>query len=96
MPLTYTRQKRDRQLQRRYGITQDDYEKLLADQGGACAICRSPEPEHRALDVDHCHVTGRVRGLLCNPCNRALGKFRDNIPRIVAAVAYLVKPQEKP
>lgn len=64
-----------------YGMTPEDYEKQLASQGGACAICGRP-PQSRSLDVDHCHATNFVRGLLCNPCNRHLGyyeTFREQI-----------------
>jgi Recombination endonuclease VII len=73
-------------LQRVYGISLAGYEALFARQGGACAICkRSGLP----LCVDHCHVTGWVRGLLCRSCNTALGFLRDD-PRVVtAAGAYL-------
>src|SRR5262245_1258931 len=73
-------------LQRVYGISPADYEALFARQGGACAICkRSGLP----LCVDHCHVTGWVRGLLCHSCNSALGFLQDH-PRVVtAAGAYL-------
>jgi hypothetical protein len=53
------------------GITDDDYEALLAAQGGGCAICGNP-PKTRRLHVDHDHKTGKVRGLLCHRCNRAL------------------------
>lgn len=55
-------------LQRRYGISAKQYDELLTAQGGACAICRKP-PKVRMLPVDHDHVTGRVRGLLCVSCN---------------------------
>lgn len=53
------------------GVTIDDYDRLLAAQGGHCALCPSV-PKTRRLDVDHDHATGKVRGLLCHRCNRAL------------------------
>jgi hypothetical protein len=53
------------------GVSDADYEALLAAQGGGCAICGNP-PKTRRLDVDHDHKTGKVRGLLCHRCNRAL------------------------
>lgn len=56
---------------RQLGVTDDEYERLLAAQGGGCAICGST-PKTRRLHVDHDHRTGRVRGLLCMRCNRAL------------------------
>lgn len=56
-----------------YGITEAQYQCLLVGQNGVCALCGSP-PKTRRLAVDHDHQTGRVRGLLCDPCNRSLGK----------------------
>lgn len=78
---------------RRFGLTVGDYERILADQGGVCAICRRPETHQReriyTLSVDHCHATGRVRGLLCNLCNRAIGLLRDSAELCAAAAEYL-------
>lgn len=77
---------RDGRRAGRYGISLKDYRALEARQGHACAICRRPS---RVLCIDHCHVTGRVRGLLCCKCNSALG-FYDDDPRLQrAAMAYL-------
>lgn len=67
--------RRRRQLARRYGITLEQYELMLEHQGSRCAICGLPHEESRPLAVDHCHATGRVRGLLCTGCNVALGYF---------------------
>lgn len=53
------------------GVSDDDYHRMLAAQGGGCAICGAT-PKTRRLDVDHDHLTGKVRGLLCHRCNRAL------------------------
>jgi hypothetical protein len=72
---------------RRYGLTPDDYHRLLARQGGACAICR--KQRGRQPDVDHCHSTGQVRGLLCRKCNFGLGHFEDDSGLMLAAIAYL-------
>ena len=58
--------------------------------GGLCLICKKPPlGKHTRLGVDHCHATGRVRGLLCNRCNRAMGMFEDDPDLLVAAAAYL-------
>lgn len=63
-------------LKQRYGITIEDYEELLKHQGHVCKLCgRSAGQEGRALAVDHCHETGRVRGLLCTGCNTTLGRI---------------------
>ena len=86
---------RNNSLQRNYGISLDDYNAMLKEQDGRCAICKSTE--HRgsarvtAFFVDHCHATGAVRGLLCNSCNRALGNFGDDIATLQNAINYLQK-----
>lgn len=79
-----------KQRRRKYGITPEDYAKLLSDQGGSCAICRCPPGDDADdLRVDHCHKTGRVRGLLCSTCNAALGHFAEDPERIRRAAAYI-------
>src|SRR5262245_26073422 len=78
---------RSGELRRRYGISAAEYDALLARQGGVCAICRRRSKER--LCVDHCHVTGTVRGLLCSACNIALGYLKDDQASLVAALAYL-------
>jgi hypothetical protein len=81
---------RDKQLQKNYGITLMDYSRMLEQQRGACAICSSFGCKTgRALAVDHCHKTGRVRGLLCAACNRALGNFKDSTIILDKAKSYL-------
>ena len=79
-----------RRILRRYGLTIDDYNRMLAAQDGKCKICRKTCPTGRRLSVDHCHKTNRVRGLLCDPCNRGLGSFRDEPERLIAAANYLM------
>jgi hypothetical protein len=76
-----------RRLQRRYGLSREDYETLLARQGGACGICKQPVAE--ALVVDRSRATGRVRGLLCRRCKAALPWFRDDHALLLRAIAYL-------
>lgn len=84
-------------LKRKYGISVDEYDQLLVEQNGVCAICRSKEShvyksgKLKDLSVDHCHSTGKVRGLLCVKCNRALGYLDDSIERINRAITYLEK-----
>jgi hypothetical protein len=87
-------QERRRCVRRTAGITLDDYNALLASQGGVCAICGKPETTMRLgtlreLAVDHCHVTGKVRGLLCSQCNHGLGNYRDNPELLRKAAEYL-------
>lgn len=80
-------------LKHNYGITLDEFEQRLAEQGAVCAICGSIEvSEGRSrLSVDHCHATGKVRGLLCSPCNKGLGSFRDKPELLRIAATYLEK-----
>lgn len=79
---------RDRNLRNLYGISLADYEDMVAAQDGKCAIC-DKEPEKRVLEVDHCHQTGRIRGLLCRNCNLAIGKLYDSAEVMERALAYL-------
>jgi hypothetical protein len=75
-------------LKRHFGITLEQYGDMLVEQGHACAICNKPD-RWRSLAVDHCHKSGKVRGLLCGWCNTALGKFEDDPDRLTAAISYL-------
>jgi hypothetical protein len=77
---------REYHLRYRYGIGQMEFDELLAAQGGMCAICGKENPQH----VDHDHVTGYIRGILCFNCNGGLGHFRDNIAHMTKATAYLM------
>ena len=76
---------RNSALVRKYGITAEDYDHMLAAQEGKCPICG----EHRALVVDHCHRNGNVRALLCDRCNRLLGVADDNRALLTAAIRFL-------
>lgn len=71
-----------------YGLSPQDYAAMLDAQDGACAICRKP-PRTRGLNVDHDHATGRVRGLLCGPCNSVLGMAGDDPNVLTEALRYL-------
>jgi len=81
-------------LKKRFGITHAEYETLLAEQGNGCALCSAQEPGGRwdRFAVDHCHDTGRVRGLLCYSCNFALGLLGDNEDGLARALAYVRNP----
>lgn len=85
------RHTKDMFLRWRYGITIDDWDAMLEHQGGVCAICKElPRDGRDSLDVDHDHVSGYVRGLLCGPCNRAIGAFGDDSHRLIRAAYYLI------
>jgi hypothetical protein len=85
---------RSTRLLRKYGISLIEYDVLLAAQGGKCAICGRERPTRgdQMLQVDHCHRTGKVRGLLCSPCNTVLGFLEDNPQALQAAIVYLAEP----
>lgn len=83
-------------LKKRFGITLDDYERMMEAQNGVCKICKGPETaidrrsaQPRALAVDHCHETGRARGLLCSNCNTALGLLQEDPDLFHEAAKYL-------
>lgn len=66
------------QLRIKYGLSEDDYQSMLTKQGGCCALCGSTSfgrSKSKHFVVDHCHVTGKVRGLLCHPCNVRVGSY---------------------
>lgn len=82
--------KRKVHLKRAFGISIEDYDRRLSEQGGVCAICRKPPAGHLAhLVVDHDHNTEQIRGLLCHRCNLGIGHFRDSVSLLDAAKAYL-------
>jgi hypothetical protein len=82
---------REHKLLTKYGLDRGDYDQMLAEQDGRCAICRALPKSSRngLLHVDHCHQTGEVRGLLCFSCNTGLGAFQDSEERLVIAAEYL-------
>lgn len=78
---------------KRYGLTIEDYDRMNREQGGLCAICLQT-PRHsdgRPLFVDHCHATNKVRGLLCNTCNQAIGLMRENPLVLRRALNYILE-----
>jgi hypothetical protein len=85
-------------LKKRYGVCIDEYEKKIIELGNRCEICNddpsldeTKSKNHKMLHVDHDHSTGKVRGLICNGCNRALGFINDNIDKARNLVKYLEK-----
>lgn len=72
---------------RKYGLSPEQYAEMVAKQGGACSICLvTPD---RDLDIDHCHITNTVRGLLCNRCNKVLGQLKDDIMLLRRMIDYI-------
>lgn len=79
-------------LRRNYGLTTSEFEQMRLAQKGRCAICRSlPDEPHGILVVDHCHMNDRVRQLLCNNCNMAVGLLRDDPATASRLTAYLLR-----
>lgn len=78
-----------------YGLTNEEWEKKFEAQGRACACCGSKEPNGNKgrWATDHNHSTGKVRDILCNPCNSGLGYFKESVEKLLKAVAYLEKHQ---
>ena len=72
----------------KYGLTPEEYQALKDASGNTCYICGA-SPGARELDIDHCHTTGKVRGLLCPTCNKGLGLFNDNIALLESTIKYL-------
>jgi hypothetical protein len=80
------------ELKKAYGITLEEYRHMLLDQNYSCAICCRTQSElKQTLNVDHCHITGKVRGLLCSHCNHGIGIFRDSVHLLTNAIQYLNK-----
>ena len=83
-------------LKKAYGITLEEYEELLSKQNGKCVICNIDNngkyrSKLRAFAVDHCHSTGKIRGLLCSDCNTGIGLLKDNVNFLESAIKYLNK-----
>jgi hypothetical protein len=77
------------ELKKSFGIDLETYNVMLKKQNGVCAICKKPEKFNTSLAVDHCHISKKIRGLLCTNCNRALGMFNDSVLNLYQAINYL-------
>lgn len=76
-----------------YGLTEEQYENMVEEHNGVCAICQEP-PAKTALHVDHNHITGDIRGLLCRECNLAIGHLKDSTNLLMRAIKYLEKYEQ--
>jgi hypothetical protein len=92
----WQRMAKNRLIKHNYGITLDQYDAMVVSQGGVCAICNNPETmldyqtkAVKSLAIDHCHSTNRVRGLLCQACNVAIGRFKDDVSVMEKAIQYI-------
>jgi hypothetical protein len=88
-----SRRGKSRELRAKHGITIEDYEIMLARQDGGCAICggQNQFTREKYLHVDHDHITGQIRGLLCAFCNQSIGRFKDDVQLLKNAIVYLEK-----
>jgi hypothetical protein len=94
-----SKQKRmEYRLRKEFGLTLEEYQCIGDRQKWKCAICGADKADARGhrLHVDHCHATGKVRGLLCGKCNTAIGRFKDSIEYLHRAVEYLRGSKESP
>ena len=88
---------RNATLLRTYGITEEEYEARIVAQGSKCAICGEPLDNSKTTHLNHNHETGELRGFLCMNCNNGIGKFKDRIDLLEAAIVYLksYEPHDK-
>ena len=88
---------KNREIKNNFGITLNDYDAILQKQDFGCAICKKNNPGRvgsNYFSVDHCHVTGKIRGLLCQNCNLALGLADDDPKILIGAIGYLSQHRE--
>ena len=78
-----------RDVKKYFGISLEEYEEMIEEQGGSCAICGTNEPRGRGWHVDHDHGSGVIRGVLCHHCNLGIGHFKDDTNVIKNAISYL-------
>lgn len=96
----HSEERNNNRLKALYGITLEQYNQMLKDQNGVCAICKQPETaihqngKIKRLAVDHNHKTGQVRGLACDNCNHGIGFFKENKKILLNAINYLKQYEE--
>lgn len=88
-PERHDRARRSSRFMKKYGITLLEWEEMYKDQGGVCLLCGEIPTEKDQLVVDHCHTTGRVRGLIHRTCNNGIGFFGESEEKIMQAIVYL-------
>jgi hypothetical protein len=88
------RYQREYQLKNKYGIGIKEYNDMLENQNGVCKICNGVDVKN-LLAVDHCHSTGKIRGILCGDCNTGLGRFKDDVDLLNKAIEYIIESKTK-
>jgi hypothetical protein len=82
-------------LKNKYNLTLDQYNKMLSDQNNSCKVCNTHESKlTRKLSVDHCHTTGKVRGMLCSACNTSLGQLKEDTKIMQKLIEYVKEHNE--
>lgn len=94
-PETAALRARDKEYKKKYGITLEQYNEMLAQQNNTCAICQEPCTTGMNLAVDHDHTTGKVRALLCKNCNTAIGLLGEDTNRMAKAIEYIQSHSER-
>lgn len=89
----YYRNGQKSRIKYRYGISFEDFEEMKERQNNLCAICKTKTYE-KELNIDHCHATGKIRGLLCTKCNTGIGLFCDDINLLKNVITYLNENQD--
>ena len=89
IPFIYIDIDEEQRIMKLYGLSKEDFNKILIQQSGKCPICKTTFKERRDIHIDHSHNTGKVRGLLCKNCNHGLGNYRDDIIIHENAINYL-------
>ncbi len=88
-PDKYKKEQRKWRLKRDYGLTEDKISEMISNQNNSCAICGTEDFGKKGPNVDHCHATNKVRGILCGRCNKAIGLFSDDISIMENAISYI-------
>lgn len=87
--------RKEKRILQDYGISLKTYDKMLEKQGGGCMICNTKTPEGKGrFHIDHNHLTGKIRGILCCHCNRMLGAAKDDIEILAKAITYLSRSKQ--
>ena len=95
-PNEWDRHRRASHLKKKYNLTIDEYDEIVVRQGNKCAICGGNIYDSRGFrpHIDHDHKTGKMRGVLCGYCNKALGRFKDDKEKLLSAYNYLLKSEQ--
>lgn len=83
--------RREKYFQQKYGVSLAELDVIAEQQKGLCLICSKPFGERKRRHIDHCHKTGKVRGVLCSRCNQGLGLFKEDVFSLQRAISYIIR-----